>query len=165
MNTILHIDGKPVTLENVTRKAQEVSFTLGGKDYTFRSKKLADGSSILEHEIKPGVWQRLSGAAWQNKDSKFVQLGSIEAKISEQSKIAAHGHAESPLAPTAPMPGVIRQIMVEVGDKISKGQPLVVMEAMKLQTTLCAGGDGKIEAVNVKVGDMVAEGTELVRIK
>ena len=48
------------------------------------------------------------------------------------------------------MPGVIRQILVKPGDKVKRDQPLVVMEAMKLQTTLTAGGDAKVEAVLVK---------------
>jgi len=39
-----------------------------------------------------------------------------------------------------------------------------VMEAMKLQTTLCAGGDGTVEAVLVKVSDLVTDGAELVKI-
>lgn len=165
MNLTLHLDGNPVTLEKLTRKAQEVSFTLNGKSHHFRSQKLPGGGYLLEREISPGVWQRLSGDAWSARDAKRVQLGTWEAKISEQTKAAGHAQGESPLSPVAPMPGLIRQILVKVGEKVIKGQPLLVMEAMKLQTTLSAGGDGVVEALPVKEGDLVTEGTELVRVK
>jgi len=164
MNITLHIDGKPVTLEKVARKAQEISFTLAGKIYQFRSVKLPTGQCLLEREVAPGVWQRVSGVSSQAKDFKRISLGKLEAKIAEQTKAAGHGGGEGALSPTAPMPGVIRQILVKPGDKISKGQPLIVMEAMKLQTTLSAGGEGKVDAVAVKVGDLVTDGAELIRI-
>ena len=63
------------------------------------------------------------------------------------------------------MPGLVRQVLVKKGDRVKAGQPLIVMEAMKLQTTLVAGGDGVVEAVLVKESEQVAEGAELVRIK
>lgn len=163
MNVTLHIDGKPVMLEKVARKSGEVSFTLEGKNYHFRSAKLPDGRNLLERETAPGVWQRVSGMAWQIKDAKRVALGKSEAKIAEQSKKSAAG-AEGALSPTAPMPGLIRQLLVKPGDAVEKGQPLLVMEAMKLQTTLSAGGVGKVEAVLVKVGDLVTDGAELIKI-
>jgi biotin carboxyl carrier protein len=166
MNLTLHLDGQPVSLEKLTRKAQEVSFTLHGKHYHFRSQKLAHGGYLLERETAPGVWQRLSGDAWSLRDAKRVQLGAWEAKISEQLKTSGgHGAGESPLSPTAPMPGLVRQILVKLGEKVTKGQPLVVMEAMKLQTTLSAGGDGVVEAILAQEGEMITEGTELVRVK
>ena len=164
MKMTLHIDGSAVTLETLSRKAQEVSFALNGKTYVFRSARLPDGSFLLERETAPGVWQRLSGQAWAGKDFKRVQLGALEAKISELKAGASAAFSEAALSPAAPMPGVIRQVLVKAGDKVSKNQPLIIMEAMKLQTTLYAGGDGVVEAVLVKVGDMVAEGAELVRI-
>lgn len=163
MNITLHIDGKPVTLEKIARKAQEISFMLGGKAYQFRSVKLPTGQCLLEREVAPGVWQRISGVSAQAKDFKRVSLGKLEAKVAEQTK-AAQGGGEGALSPTAPMPGVIRQILVKAGDKVSKGQPLIVMEAMKLQTTLSAGGEGKVDAVLVKVSDLVTDGAELVKI-
>ncbi len=163
MNVTLHIDGKPVTLEKVSRKTQEVSFALNGAIYVFRSARLPDGSFLLEREVKPGVWQRISGQTWQGKDFKRVQLGALEAKISEL-KAGTTSSGESALSPTAPMPGVIRQVLVNKGDKVAKGQPLIVMEAMKLQTTLSAGGEGTVEAVMVKAGDLVTEGAELVKL-
>lgn len=165
MSITLHIDGKPVTLKEVARKGTSVAFTLGGKDYHFRSFRLPDGSHVLEQETAPGVWQRTTGSIWQaGKDAKRVQLGALEAKVTEPRAAAAEGTVEGALSPTAPMPGLVRQVLVKKGERVAKGQPLVVMEAMKLQMTLVAGGDGTVEAILAKAGDMVSEGAELVRL-
>lgn len=165
MNVTLHIDGEAVTLEQVTRKAQALSFTLGKTTYNFRSRRQPDGSMLLEQEMAPGVWQRSVGAVWHaGKDARRVQVGGMEARIAEQVAEAAQAGAAGALSPTAPMPGLVRQLLVKKGEKVKQGQALVVMEAMKLQMTLTAGGDGTVDAVLVNEGEMVPEGTELVRI-
>jgi len=66
---------------------------------------------------------------------------------------------------TAPMPGKIISIAVQAGDSVSKGQPLLVMEAMKMEHTISAPADGKIQEVFYAVGDQVTEGAELVAIE
>ncbi|KAJ1369924.1 Propionyl-CoA carboxylase alpha chain, mitochondrial [Parelaphostrongylus tenuis] len=65
----------------------------------------------------------------------------------------------------APMPGAIKSVTVKVGDMVSEGQELVVMEAMKMQNSLHAGKTGKVKAVNVKVGDTVDEAQVLVELE
>jgi len=65
---------------------------------------------------------------------------------------------------TAPMPGKILKIMVSVGDKISEGDPILILEAMKMENEVYAGSDGKIEKINVSVNDMVDTGDTLVII-
>lgn len=64
----------------------------------------------------------------------------------------------------APMPGKITQAKVKLGDSVSKGQALVVMEAMKMEYTLEADREGVITAVNAEVGKQVGLGDILVRI-
>ncbi|MDQ1761332.1 acetyl/propionyl/methylcrotonyl-CoA carboxylase subunit alpha [Achromobacter aegrifaciens] len=65
---------------------------------------------------------------------------------------------------TAPMPGKIISISVKAGDTVEKGQPLLVMEAMKMEHTISAPADGKVSEVFYGVGDQVTEGAELVAI-
>jgi len=65
---------------------------------------------------------------------------------------------------TAPMPGKIISISVQAGDKVAKGQALLVMEAMKMEHTISAPLDGEIQEVFYGVGDQVGEGAELVAI-
>ncbi len=55
----------------------------------------------------------------------------------------------------APIPGAVTTIHVKVGDTVKKGQPLLVMEAMKMQTTVNAPIDGKLKELLIKAGDSV----------
>lgn len=165
MKTTLHINGESVEFDEVSKKPNAVSFTLGGKKYSFLGRRLADGSFVLDYETAQG-WQREQGVSSPAGKGQFrVALSQLEAKISPVIAGAPAASAQSKLSPTAPMPGLVRQILVKVGDKVTKDQPLVVMEAMKLQTTLSAGGDGKVEAILVKEGQIVPEGAELVKLK
>ena len=56
---------------------------------------------------------------------------------------------------TAMMPGRVVKVMADAGDKIKKGQPLIIMEAMKMEHTIVSPRDGVVERVAFKVGDMV----------
>ncbi len=63
---------------------------------------------------------------------------------------------------TAPIPARIARILVEPGAIVSKGAPLIVLEAMKMELTLYAPADGTVATLRHAVDDMVEEGTELV---
>ena len=64
----------------------------------------------------------------------------------------------------SPLPGVILDVKVKVGDAVKKGQTVVILEAMKMENNINADQDGTITAINVKQGDSVLEGTDLVMI-
>jgi len=64
----------------------------------------------------------------------------------------------------APMPGKVIQIFAESGAVVEKGDPLIVMEAMKMEHTLVAAADGTITDIFHEIGDQVDEGTLLINI-
>jgi 3-methylcrotonyl-CoA carboxylase alpha subunit len=66
---------------------------------------------------------------------------------------------------SAPMSGKVTRILVKSGDHVRKGQPLAVLEAMKMEHTLTAPSNVDIESVDVNVGEHVQEGTVIVRFK
>ena len=63
------------------------------------------------------------------------------------------------------MPGKVSKIMKKAGDKISKGECIMTLEAMKMQTTLYAPCDGSVEEIAVAAGDAVDAGDLLVRLR
>jgi len=65
----------------------------------------------------------------------------------------------------APMPSLIVELRVKVGDRVEKGQAVVVIESMKTETVLRADSSGVVKAVGCKTGEMVEEGRELVDIE
>ncbi|MCA1406367.1 acetyl/propionyl/methylcrotonyl-CoA carboxylase subunit alpha [Ensifer sp. IC3342] len=64
----------------------------------------------------------------------------------------------------APMPGLVKMVRVGAGEAVAKGQPLVVMEAMKMELTLSASRQGTVASVHVAEGAQVSEGTVLVTL-
>ena len=65
---------------------------------------------------------------------------------------------------TAPMPGKVVSFAVKAGDKVSKGQTLAVMEAMKMEHTIAAPLDGVVQELLYAPGDQVTEGSELLKL-
>ena len=61
-----------------------------------------------------------------------------------------------------PLPGVIIDVKVKVGDTVKKGDTVVVLEAMKMENNINADRDGKVVAIQVAKGDTVADGAALV---
>ena len=65
---------------------------------------------------------------------------------------------------TAPMPGKVVSFAVKAGDAVTKGQPLAVMEAMKMEHTIAAPTDGVVQELLYAPGDQVTEGAELLKL-
>ncbi|MFB4203345.1 Acetyl-/propionyl-coenzyme A carboxylase alpha chain [wastewater metagenome] len=66
---------------------------------------------------------------------------------------------------TAPMPGTVVSVLVSPGDTVSEGQPLMILEAMKMEYTIKATADGVVEHVSHAEGEQVSEGIELLAIR
>ena len=88
-------------------------------------------------------------------DSRLVVVPDFDA----EAEALAGGDSIS-----APMPGKILSINYKVGDKVTKGDVVAVMEAMKMEHSLSAPRDGVIEALLEKTGKQVSEGTEIAKL-
>jgi len=64
----------------------------------------------------------------------------------------------------APMSGTVVAVMVKAGDKVARGAPLMILEAMKMEHAIAAPAAGTVMAVNYRAGDRVSEGADLVEI-
>ena len=64
----------------------------------------------------------------------------------------------------APIPGLIARYLVDVGDEVTAGQPVVILEAMKMENEVRSPTDGIVEAIHVPPGETVASNTLLVEI-
>jgi acetyl/propionyl-CoA carboxylase alpha subunit len=82
----------------------------------------------------------------------------------EDSAAHQHGSGAEQSAVTAPMPGTVIRVLVAEGDSVQPRQPLVVLEAMKMETPLVSPYEGVVRSVHVRVGDQVAGGTLLVEL-
>ncbi|RKX76236.1 MAG: acetyl-CoA carboxylase biotin carboxyl carrier protein subunit [Spirochaetes bacterium] len=81
--------------------------------------------------------------------------------------------ASTPAAPaglsagdvTAPIPGVVKQISVAVGDKVTEGSVVAVLEAMKMENQIPATSNGTVSKIAVALGDSVLDGQLLIQIE
>lgn len=65
-------------------------------------------------------------------------------------------------AVTSPMAGAIQSVLVKPGDSVKQGQPLVILEAMKMENQITAPMAGTVQRVDVAAGDSVTEGQPLL---
>lgn len=89
-------------------------------------------------------------------DSRARAIRDMQASVAKPS---------GPAPLRAPMPGLIVQLRVQVGDTVAAGAGLVVMEAMKMENELRAVAAGKVRAVHVSVGAAVEKGALLVELE
>jgi len=157
-------------------------------DFEFRG---AEQMALLTYQRGGGLWLEVGGSAgplqigrfpggqfefefagqrrtvdvYEEGDTAYVFAPEGASRITTIDRLAHAGeaHAEGGRL-TAPMPGKVVSFSVKAGDKVSRGQALAVMEAMKMEHTIAAPADGTVEELLYAPGDQVSEGAELLRI-
>jgi pyruvate carboxylase len=89
----------------------------------------------------------------------------LDKSVAPKAKARAKADLSDPLQVGAPIPGLIVAIAVTVGQKVAKGERLLMMEAMKMQTTVYAPADGVVEELTVRLGDTVESKDLLARLR
>ena len=108
---------------------------------------------------------RISAQSWVHNETVYVFTASGRDEIT-LIDIMAHVGEESAAVGSlkSPMPGQVVAFKVAVGDSVKKGEPLAVIEAMKIEHTITAPTDGVVAELLFAAGDSVADGDELLRI-
>jgi 3-methylcrotonyl-CoA carboxylase alpha subunit len=88
-----------------------------------------------------------------------------DADRTERTRKGARDMTRLPQVITPPMPSVVIRIMVAEGDSVQKGDSVIVLTAMKMETTLTAPFPGRVTGINVSVGEKVMPGKILVDIE
>ncbi|HEV2365077.1 MAG TPA: biotin carboxylase N-terminal domain-containing protein [Caulobacteraceae bacterium] len=87
-----------------------------------------------------------------------------DVELAERPRYPVAAGAELTGGLKAPMPGVIRAVAVKAGERVSRGQLLVVLEAMKMEHRILAPHDGVVDEVGVTVGEQVGNGQRLLSL-
>lgn len=141
------VEGKPFSWDMVQTAGQ--SFHVIAENQSFRIE-------VIEADTKKKAFQiRVNGDLFSVvlKDSTDLfldQLGVNTGKSTGMSVLKA------------PMPGLIYQLPVQVGDKVAKGDVLVVLVAMKMENAIKATGDGEVKSIQVKLGDSVEKNQVMI---
>ena len=143
----------------LSRRPGAVSAEVGDLHVEFT---LAEASGDLFVDGRP-AFVRVDGS----RVAAATGAMSIEASLSLQVEARRADEHEGAASDTikAPLPGMISDIPVRVGDRVAKGDPALLMEAMKLVHTVAFGRDGMVSAIHCAVGDTVVSGAILMNIE
>jgi 3-methylcrotonyl-CoA carboxylase alpha subunit len=106
--------------------------------------------------------QPVRGTVVFHGDEVHVFHAGTQTVLTRFDPLAHAGDEDAGGSLTAPMPGKVVALLAKPGVKVTKGTPLLVMEAMKMEHTITAPSDGTVEAFHFAAGDQVAEGAALL---
>jgi len=117
---------------------------------------------LIEHDGKSAqvYAQKLKGEIWIHLNGKTFIYEDETRPIKKKGTKSLHTGDL-----IAPMPGKITKILKKSNESVKRGEPIIVMEAMKMEYTLKADGDGQITAINCQLGEQVTLGKTLVHIQ
>lgn len=118
--------------------------TLNSEVYEMEVELIEEGSAPIKTEAVPAV--------------RSTETPAAQKAPAQADSASADGTVVSP------MPGTIVQLMAAQGDKVSKGQPILVLEAMKMENEITAAKDGVLSELRVAEGQTVAGGEILFTI-
>ena len=142
---------------------KEYKYTINGKMYEVAVGDIEE--NIVSVTVN-GEEYKVELEKQPEPEKKKPVLGKPTAQAeSSDNEPAAKGPINKNNAVKAPLPGVITDIKVAVGDEVQAGDTVVVLEAMKMANNLQAEKAGKVTAICVKIGESVMEDDALVVIE
>jgi biotin carboxyl carrier protein len=159
------VDGREfdITLEYRSEKFVAV---IDGREYTVRQTPLSEGRSLLlidNESLEVDVHSHNgNGERRVFMAGKEIQTSIEDYAVAQMRKAAGMSHAKTEDVVKTPMPGLVVDIKVKVKEQVTKGQPLVIIEAMKMENIIKAAHAGVIKSVNIQAGNSVEKGDILL---
>jgi biotin carboxyl carrier protein len=165
MNYTLRIAGKDIPIEADLTDDGAIKVTINGRDVMVGYRIISVNQIHLEVDGS-GINIYLA----DNHEGKLINVHGITYLVQDADALAQAGPRRSslkelPQVVTPPMPSVVVRIMIAEGDEVKKGQGVVVVSAMKMETTLQAPFTGKVLKIHVTEGEKVMPGQVLVDIE
>ncbi len=135
-------------------------FTINGTKYEVAIKDFED--NVAQIEVNGTTYNVEVDQEIKQPKTPTLVRSKVPVKKSEGRVKKAAGGAGTPVK--APLPGSIIKVLVSEGDQISKGDNLLIMEAMKMENNVLAEKDGVVKSVKVAVGDTVLQDDLLLEI-
>ncbi|KAB2867049.1 MAG: biotin/lipoyl-binding protein [Anaerolineae bacterium] len=142
---------------------------IGDKAYKVEVKRLQSGyMMLLINGKRLHAYTTTSRNTQTGLQKRHVALVDREARLYELAKPQPNNRRKTASAGsgnlTAQMPGQVTQVLVKEGDMVTQGQPLMLLEAMKMEIRLTAPQEGRVTRLFVKQGDTVERGQQLAEV-
>lgn len=145
----------------VEPQAEGYRVTVDGRSHEVVAERRDDGQILLRMD-----GQALTATVARQEAARYVALAGHTYTLS------TGGRARRQRGPdpgggslTASMPGQVIALHVQVGDRVERGAPLVLLEAMKMEQRILAPATGVVTAIHCRVGDVVERGQLLVEVE
>jgi acetyl-CoA/propionyl-CoA carboxylase biotin carboxyl carrier protein len=152
--------GRQFDVELLGRDGDSVRLLIDGQEITMATEPNAGDGTILrcgETVVRVNAVRR--------RDSILVAAGpSAFEFVAVEGRRGRGGHGLATPEVTAPMPGKVLKVLVAEGATVAAGEPLIVLEAMKMETTLYAESGAVVKKVRAEPGAMVDHGTVLLEL-
>lgn len=142
---------------------KEYKYTINGKKYEVAIGEIVENTASIT--VNGEDYQVEMEPEAQPEKKKVVVHPAASQPAAAQASAPAAGHANLQNAIKAPLPGVVTEVTVAVGDQVNVGDKVVVLEAMKMANNLEAEKAGQVTAICVQPGQTVMEGDALVVIE
>lgn len=168
----IKINGKPVEIEVEKSTAGYYKVKLKGKQYkaTIEEADLGGPDIEIPAQLPPtGRAPAVRRTVKRKATAPEPTTPAIPSKIDQEQKTSLRV-APPPPAPVSgnmaitPMPGKIAKILVSEGQKIKRGEPICILESMKMENPIPSPADGKIKKIFVKEGESPPAGTVIAEI-
>ncbi|NDW19214.1 biotin/lipoyl-binding protein [Dysgonomonas sp. 216] len=135
-------------------------YKINGKEYEVAVDKKED--TLAEVTVNGTAYT----VELEKKEEPEASIPKIQRPVTSAASSASASRPSGGGAGTikSPLPGIIIDIKVKVGDAVKKGDTVVMLEAMKMENAIAATVDGVVKEVKVAAGDSVLEGVDLVVI-
>ena len=139
---------------------KKYKFTIRGNEYDVHLKEIED--NIAELDVNGTIYEvEIHSEVKTSKTPKLIRKPVEQMPGEGQIKKAETGGKHKV---TAPLPGTILKLNVHVGDVVTEGQNLLIMEAMKMENQVQTTKAGEVTAIKVNVGDSVLQDDVLIEI-
>jgi biotin carboxyl carrier protein len=135
---------------------------------TIKDQKELNKETVFIRKLADQYFASTDGIRWNKlarQDSPSIMLNADKVfKLYRGYKPSSLG-GDSAGGLFTQMPGKVVKIMSKVGDKVSKGQTLLILEAMKMENEIKSGVDGVVKAIHVKTGDALENGVLMMEVE
>jgi 3-methylcrotonyl-CoA carboxylase alpha subunit len=156
----LFVEGEREHPVRVHFSASGLRLAAHGKEHAFSGKSLEDGALSIRLDERTG-----RARALRDGDDWHVFAGGDYRCLTLRQGLPGPDEEARSGSLAAPMPGRIIQVMSRPGETVKKGQPLLILEAMKMEHTITAPADGVVKEIHFAAGEQVVEGAELLTLQ